>query len=1021
MRSPSRRASRLTDQKTANLKAERDANSGAKRTALNSGAPWVATLEQFLPDELRGSLYRGSGAPRSSLIELVAALQAAREEVGRGTFSQLARMVNKDARGEAVLYIVDQIVQSQLSVLRKQSVGSPSNVTWPGNSLVTTFSTVPIEVMKPIKSTGTTARLDGLPEVDASPQRHAAHAAMAEVWLCLGNLIINSESQTADQSRVSMSVMQRVLARLHHHEVIPKEIYAYSQPLHSSIIQRPPLLHLLSSRILTALSDAVWRSQQDDLHRKAAAQDRSVENVATDPPERRFRLKTREIGREVWLEFILWCCVESGHATVGARLIHRLKQRTDQPWFAISWTSNSTEQSQVLVDWDRVKQRTGGTVGRIEGYSSEKPLVEAPSRTISVEVVLALVENVLTSPPDGGCMAFSETVKSLIGFLEPHNLPMGYFDYLSSRLLQLDNRGIISHPNDLQQWSRTTQYLRELEQANATERLPPNLAYRSVIQHNDFQAGIMHQVLQAFVHADYAEEAVVTFTEMQQMVDSSKMMAIGSFLNSPVEGEAGFFASRPDLGSRDFVDSHGQLPMYKVACFFNMVTDNNLIAMNEWMLYSSDVDGPAIPRGQWKQPSVASALLRYALETGDEVIMRSVIQEYLKWKLKPPVTFLRLVASAHIRLLDFAQAREVLTKLTVAEAGGFHPSNIAHLAATIFRLEARSKDVSASLRQEKLNEALRLMHDLLVGRYNGNMGAFYKSQITLFRQQVGHLLRIFANITESCLSERAPSYMSRYPTANMPNLDVDTFNIVFAALDDFRKGMTTTSLLAQLWALFVQAPESILAIDRLNHHDSTSRRHHLANQDADDDAILTDESTHSSQGALSGSESAEQPPDALFLGDALAYQTASQTGQTPAAPLPPHGVDVISDIVIDNFQDPGRWGQTAGLEIYVRNPAVIANLKTLRILTRSSAGMSLTHLKWARERYKLFGLSESQIDRELRLASQNRDELLVQGMQRDPDSEYARLREKNPVKISKRFERRKAQKKLMAVPIYNIT
>ena len=982
---------------------------------MDSGAPWASTLEGFLPDKLRDSPYRRSRISTESLTEVVTALQAAREEVSRSTFSLLAHMVNEDARGEAVLYIVDQIVQSQLWALRRQSGGLPSNVTWPGESLAATFGAGCAELVNPTKPTKPTARLDSLLEVDDSPQSIAAHAAMAEVWLCLGNLIIDSDSQTAHESQLAMSVMQRILAQLHRYGLIPKEIYDYSQPSLSSFMQRPPLIHLLSSRILTALSDAVWKSQQDNLYQEAAAQGRPKGDVATDPHGRRFRLKTREIGREVWLEFVLWCCVESGHAAVGVHLIHSIKQMTDQPWFAISWTSNSTEQSQVSIDWNRVKQRTGGSVGRIEGYSSEKPLVEVPSRTISVEVVLALVENLVISPPDGGCVAFSETVKSVIGFLEPHNLPIEYFDYLSSRLLQLDHRGIISHPNDLQQWSRTMQYLRELEPANLSHRLPPNLAYRSVIQHNDFQAGIMHQVLQAFVHADYAEEAVVTYTEMQQMVDSSKMVAIGSFLDSPVEAEAGFFASRHELGSRDFVDSHGQLPIYKVAGFFNMVTDNNLIAMNEWMLYSSDVDGPAIPRGEWKRPSVASALLRYALETGDEVIMRSVIEEHLKWKLKPPVTFLRLVASAHIRLLDFASARVVLTKLIVAEAGGFHPSNVAHLAATIFRLELRSKDISQSLRPQKLSEALCLMHDLMLGRYNGNMGAFYKTQITLFRQQVGHLLRIFANITGSCLSAPALSYLSRYPTANVPNLDVDTFNIVFAALDEFRKGMNTTSLLAQLWALFVQAPGSILAIDRLDHPDSTSRQYHLANQDSDDHDILTDWSTDLSQGALSRTESAGQPADASLLGDALDYQEEYQANQAAAAPSPPYGVDLISDIVTDHFQNPGRWGQTAELEPHIRNPAVIANLKTLRILTRTSAGMSLTHLRWVRARYKMFGLSESQIDRELRLASQNRDELFVEGMQRDLDSEYARLEEKTPVKISGYFERGRHKKRMMAV------
>lgn len=643
-----------------------------------------------------------------------------------------------------------------------------------------------------------------------------------------------------------------------------------------------------------------------------------------------------------------------------------IRSQTEDPWFAVHWTTHSTIQTSAAIDWDRVKLRTGGTVGRVEGYSGEKPLVDIPPRTISVEVVLAVVESTLGSQilalkdRDRSLLSAVRRVCKLISFLEPHSLPAEYFDYLTVRMLQFETLDLSKPPEQLQSWSQAIEWMRHLE---CTHKRPPpaiDFRYQSIIDHSELQAGLSHQVLQAHLQAGYPEEAVGVFNDIQKLVDGSKMQAISSFISSPVDSRAGFFDARVNKKGPDFVDSHGQLPLYKIAGFLNMVTENNFFGLGEWMLFSDDVDGPIIPRRSFGHPSLSRAMVRYAGESDDDVILKLVLSDSRRSRRKPTVNFMRTMVNTYIRKLDVSSARRYLTQLTEAIGGGYSPDNLAHLAGTVLVLESRMPTLAWAVR--KVTEITSLMQDILEGRFDGDVGGFYITQKTLFRQQVRHLLRIFDNLPSASLNEIAFKYLPYYRTGNAANLSSETFNIILKDVVAVRGAAEGR----EMWEMFCQdlesasesqMPESsdysMVALDLPLEDDPGSRAH-------DTDLTMSFESK---EGQLA--ESAAIPVDA---------QTTAVNAAISAEEEPVLKSDITFEADIpDTPPQPQAWEGAS------TNPLVVPSIKTLRIIVRGAILQQLErrllHKKWgsasvvhwATAQFRAFGRSESAVQQELRI------------------------------------------------------
>ncbi|RMZ78283.1 hypothetical protein DV737_g3928, partial [Chaetothyriales sp. CBS 132003] len=670
-------------------------------------------LEEFLPASfLRkpDSTEIQKPIDQAKLITVLSNAQSDR----RGPVNLLSRLVLVHNRPNAALFFINQLLD-YVAARNSDTVQSPpSALAWP-KGLSADELLQPVELQRPQNHISS---LSHSLEHQYANLPHGGASGLTEVWQFLAYLIVEASNITSGDATPVMSLVHQTLAQLHHRGLVPDNIYDWAISPFSSVAPRAPILHLLSSRILSTLSDATWRSHQDE----AIARDEQLGisyQKTQDPPGGRFRLKVRELGPEAWLEFVLWCCVESNCPQAGANIVSLLAEQPSAPWRASSWKSNEEQDLGIKIDWDRVQSRTGGAVGRIEGYSHDNPLAEIPARTISAEVILALIEASIDAvyASDAtytqSCATLPTTVQRFLAFLQPHHLPKEYVEYISARSFVGMAPSALEQRQGLLSVAETVSTVRALSTSGTImSSAPTGMDFCSIVQQSQLHAGLLQMSMHACCCQGEVRRAIDAFDQIQEMVDQSKMQAIASFLALP---PGSGHQKTPSASNKDFIMSHGQLPLFRIAAFLDILTDNNVASLSDWLIYSTDVDGPLMPTSAFQRPSVASALIRYAGANHDLELVQYVMTAIRSRKLKPAVTVLRLEANAHMQCFEFTSAAACLEALKPAIAGGFHPDNLACLAVCILRLEAGSHPKGRRRTEVHLASAVALMRDLLQG------------------------------------------------------------------------------------------------------------------------------------------------------------------------------------------------------------------------------------------------------------------------------------------------------------------
>ena len=695
---------------------------------------------------------------------------------------------------------------------RKQTIsdGLPSNIAWP-NHIFDDLEYEAVDVDRhDLRSASISTEHD-----DQFLSRSASLDGrfMRHTWTTLARIVLRAADVDSDVAQDYMSTAQLILSTLHNLEMVPNEVYTYTTSSWSSYIKKPPILHLVSSRILTALSDAKWRAQQNDAIAQATALGMSLKEISESVPGGRFRLKVRPLAPEIWLEFILWCCVHGGYWKAATDIIIMLS-KSENPWFAVRWCStHSTQGFDSFVDWDRLKLRHGGSVGLIEGYSREKPFVEVPERTVSVEVVLALVDGIIDNEINTQPSMDKETalktlrphmndVRSLIQFLEPHDLPSSYFDYLESRLLQTDVLDVNLAPSLLQRWSMRVADVRKLETIREPATAHLGLELESILDNGLLENGVQHQALDRLVQAGALHNALVVFNDCQELTDQKKVKSITEFLQPQTPPEKSFFTSRTHKHHLEYAGSHGQIPYYRLAAFLNVVSDAKLAGLGEWLLFSSDWDGALLPEAAYESTCMFPALLKFASLTKDATLRSRVQAAINQPGRKLSVRTLRALLDSAFIALDLHGARQRLDQLRIAQAGGVGLGNIAQLAVVILKLENAARTSRTPVNTQQHAKATRLMAAILQGQFNCIRGDFTLSQRRLFNQCVSHLLRIFADCDGSVLQRFAKRFAQSYISGNQVSLPAKVFNVLLNGIAETRGAIQAR----KVFELFCQEP-----------------------------------------------------------------------------------------------------------------------------------------------------------------------------------------------------------------------
>ncbi|KAK6435702.1 hypothetical protein LTR95_008114, partial [Oleoguttula sp. CCFEE 5521] len=96
---------------------------------------------------------------------------------------------------------------------------------------------------------------------DLSQGERLAHDTLGLIWRALGSLTVRCSIDHNIAGGAMKPEVLEMIALVHHHGFMPASTYSYTPSDSPDAIQQPPTLHLLSSKIMTALSDAAWHAQ----------------------------------------------------------------------------------------------------------------------------------------------------------------------------------------------------------------------------------------------------------------------------------------------------------------------------------------------------------------------------------------------------------------------------------------------------------------------------------------------------------------------------------------------------------------------------------------------------------------------------------------------------------------------------------------------------------------------------------------------------------------------------------------
>ncbi|KAK0663585.1 hypothetical protein DIS24_g963 [Lasiodiplodia hormozganensis] len=415
-------------------------------------------------------------------------------------------------------------------------------------------------------------------------------------------MILTAVGDRPQEKDVIMGHVLELLAYLHHAGIIPESVYHYEPPKDKYSLQQPPTLYLLSSKILTALSDAAWRA-----HELAAASENQKQakyNIfGQEIPGSRYKVRTPELGSEVWLELVLWSCLHGGWTMDGADILKKLSRYKDDSRWARGTQAKSQER--FMVD-----------------------------KTISSEVVAAYIDGVLNrvtagvgnrGEPVATIFNFVTTFK---GLLDRDNLGLGTATWESVIVRFMESGGI--DPNLQARWLERLLYFsskfdEELEYHNAAreyEDSPGSPSY--ILDPSSISLGVLHQALRIHIKNSNLTGAAEVVSRLQSLTDENKKRSMQKFfekLNRRSEDDFVPESFSSNVDPMDYPIYFPQIPPALLAGVLSLATQNQAYDFAKQLLYSEDIDGPLIPQELYGYSGIAAAITRYALAVDDANVL----------------------------------------------------------------------------------------------------------------------------------------------------------------------------------------------------------------------------------------------------------------------------------------------------------------------------------------------------------------------------------------------------------------
>ncbi|KAL8945026.1 MAG: hypothetical protein Q9216_000010 [Gyalolechia sp. 2 TL-2023] len=695
---------------------------------------WTSLLEQYLPYHLRR---KGPHIGKSIPVQDLHVWLAEARKVSESKGDLLAYLVVEENRQDAVMWLVEEVLkehveplQSSRNLRRLPVVSQYQPVV--ALDVMTRSARIAQEVIDVTAFAGSS--LDSLTE---RPSHSVRYECLGEIWRSVGSMIIQAADCEAFsvKSTSIMTCVHRILAHLHHVGAIPSSIYNYAPAKDPSVLQRPPTIYLWSLRIMTVLSEASWTSMNARTQQTEGIPlglpNPNLHNGEDLPPAGMLSLAP-EVEPQIWLDFVLWCCVEGGWITEAAEIVYQMWTRKGEKrqYSVIDYNTLNAQHAPNLPWTTRIKASIMGsrmreTVGgaTFGNYSDRVDFLKPPKRTVSSEVVAAIVDGLVSSVslyPDlfGNKHSVVEKYISVCKImLDRKKLGLGSSSWDSVILrifesLAADTKVPPTFLEPIVSWSPP--FLQEPFATNSAYH-SVSMAQTYVTDPSAMSIGLLCRLLSDFALAGDYRGALRIFRRLQIMIDRNRRASLDSFqaMTTSVLQEDGEDAL---IGNDEQQEAPGlslQLPSHILAPFLDLVTAAKEFELGNWLLYSKDIDGCVIPPDLYSDAVLQPSLIRFASAAGDGKLLDNVTQQ-----LKAPIPqgVLRSLLHHQIRYADWDAAHEILELLRDGDESAWDPTDVIALARAVLDAEKHSRTVPTQ-RSTALSAA-GLLQALLRGHYN---------------------------------------------------------------------------------------------------------------------------------------------------------------------------------------------------------------------------------------------------------------------------------------------------------------
>lgn len=572
---------------------------------------------------------------------------------------------------------------------------------------------------------------------------------MSQAWQSLGAIVLQAANEPAGKEHgPAMACVFRILARLHHSGAISDNVYKSSPRLEpNKATSRPPALHLLSTHIVSVLSEVAWQAHEAEVTAEAAA-------AGKESPYVPFRMNIRQLGPEVWLELILWCCVEQGYAREGLWIVEQMTSQTgDQAWRFESWDS-------LLRDPKLTYRKTNIDV---DDYWRRGQREEAKSsvfhglgkRTISREIISSLRDSLVNLAYVGiGYRGLSPSVllsyvsrfSTLISEPAPNDEPQPTVkdtNWLVARITESGGLDLNKDPQAFEAVLRTMPYVMPPwdDRPSGFEADLSQLRPSQLYDETAAFTGLLEYTIRYYALEGKTGQAFKCFNWLQRIVDASKSQHVQAFMRrvGQQQQHPGRNVPQDDLMSPKALESSvPQVSNVTYAGLMELSTTNRTSSYGNWLLFSNDLDGPPIHPNEYGSQTLAPALIRFAATTQNQQLYQQVVTS-----IKQPFSLntLRALITYRICTCDFARVVLMLEFIRDNRLKSWGHHNVMALGGVILRLDSQNQD---GMVRQTLGKAKEVLLRILNGEFNDLSERKYKS--TFHQLALINIHRLFLSI-----------------------------------------------------------------------------------------------------------------------------------------------------------------------------------------------------------------------------------------------------------------------------------